>query len=214
MVVALLLMYGIGAGTPLWQTGLYTALFGIGVGSLLQPITLAVQNAMPPRDIGVATSSTTFFRQMGGTLGTAVFLSILFSTVGGNIRNAFIRASRTPSFQAALHDPKVLSNPANAPILGLIHGAGKVSTSTLNDTAFLKHADHRLAEPFFVGFSQSMDLVFISAAGIVFLGFIMVLLMPELPLRTVSGLAAQRLASEATSTVSPATPTAAGEVGI
>ena len=47
----------------------------------MQPLVLAVQNAVPPQDMGVATSSATFFRQMGGTLGTAVFLSVLFSTV-------------------------------------------------------------------------------------------------------------------------------------
>ncbi|HVA92640.1 MAG TPA: MDR family MFS transporter [Chloroflexota bacterium] len=204
MTVALVIMHFIGADTPLWQTGIYTALFGLGVGNLMQPITLATQNAMPPRDIGVATSSSAFFRQMGGTLGTAVFLSILFSTVGGNIRNAFVSAARTTTFRSALHDPTVRSDPANAPILALIHGAGKVSTSTLNDTAFLKHADHRLAEPFFVGFSQSMDLVFIVAAGIVLIGFILVLFLRELPLRTISGLQAQRAAEQAAPPVAPA----------
>ncbi len=195
MMVALAIMHFIGADTPLWQTGIYTALFGLGVGNLMQPITLATQNAMPPRDIGVATSSSTFFRQMGGTLGTAVFLSILFSTVGDNIKNAFQSASRTPAFHAALHDPKVLSAPANKPILALIHGGGKVGTGTLNDTAFLKSADHRLAEPFFVGFSQSMDLVFIIAAAIVALAFILVLFLREIPLRTMSGLQAQQAAA-------------------
>ena len=53
--------------------------FGLGLGGNMQPMILAVQNAVRPRDIGVATSSATFFRQIGGTLGTAVFLSILFS---------------------------------------------------------------------------------------------------------------------------------------
>ena len=53
--------------------------FGAGLGLNMQTIVLAMQNAVPPRDMGVATSSATFFRQMGGTLGTAVFLSILFS---------------------------------------------------------------------------------------------------------------------------------------
>ena len=77
----LLLMSFIGADTPLWQTDIYGGIFGLGIGNIMQPITLATQNAMPPRDIGVATSSATFFRQMGGTLGVAVFLSVLFSTV-------------------------------------------------------------------------------------------------------------------------------------
>lgn len=51
----------------------------------MQTLVLAMQNSVPPRDMGVATSSATFFRQMGGTLGTAVFLSVLFGTVAGNI---------------------------------------------------------------------------------------------------------------------------------
>ena len=62
-----------------------------GLGGNMQPLVLAVQNAVPPRDMGVATSSATFFRQMGGTLGTAVFLSMLFSTVGDKIAAAFKR---------------------------------------------------------------------------------------------------------------------------
>ena len=53
-----------------------------------------VQNAVPPQDMGVATSSATFFRQMGGTLGTAVFLSILFSTVGDKHRRGVPRRRR------------------------------------------------------------------------------------------------------------------------
>jgi EmrB/QacA subfamily drug resistance transporter len=197
-LVALVLMHGIGATTPLWQTEIYTTLFGLGIGNLMQPITLATQNAMPPRDIGVATSSSTFFRQMGGTLGTAVFLSILFSTVGTGIGNAFASVARTASFQAALHSPAVLHNPANQPILALLHSkGGSVSSSSLNDTAFLQHADPRLAQPFFVGFSQSMDLVFISASVIVALAFLLVLFLKELPLRTVSGLEAQQAAAGA-----------------
>jgi EmrB/QacA subfamily drug resistance transporter len=205
-LAALLLMHTIGATTPLWQTEIYTAIFGIGIGNLLQPITLATQNAMPPRDIGVATSSSTFFRQMGGTLGTAIFLSILFSTVGANIRNAFLSVAKTAAFQAALHSPAVQHNPANRPILALLQNrSGTISSSSLNDTSFLQHADARLAQPFFVGFSQSMDLVFISAAGIMAIGFVLVFFLKEIPLRTISGIEAQQAAAGATADASTAT---------
>ena len=71
--------------TPLWHTDLYMALFGVGLGMNMQTIQLAMQNAVEPRDIGVASSSGTFFRQLGGTLGAAVFLSILFSAAPGKI---------------------------------------------------------------------------------------------------------------------------------
>ncbi|MGI8696508.1 MAG: MDR family MFS transporter [Mycobacteriales bacterium] len=188
MVVGLILMHGIGADTSFTVTAIYMVVFGLGLGNVMQPITLAVQNAMPARDIGVATSSATFFRQMGGTLGVAVFLSVLFSTVGDKIRASFQTAAGTPAFQQALHDPAVTGNPANKTILGLLRGGGTVDNNTLNDTAFLKGADHRLAEPFFVGFSQSMDLVFIIGASVLAIAFVLLWLLPAIPLRTQSGI--------------------------
>ena len=145
VTVALVLMSFIGAGTPLWQTDIYAGIFGLGIGNIMQPITLATQNAMPARDIGVATSSATFFRQMGGTLGVAVFLSVLFSTAGPNIAHAYQWATTSSSFEQVLHDPVVQSAPGNKPILTLLSSKGPVSSSTLNDTSFLKHADKRLA---------------------------------------------------------------------
>ena len=57
-------------------------------GFNFQPVILAVQNAVSPREMGVATSSVTFFRQMGGTLGVAAFLSILFTRLPTDIGDA------------------------------------------------------------------------------------------------------------------------------
>ena len=57
------------ADTPLWKTLIAVVFFGVGLGFNFQPLTLAVQNAVGPRDIGVATSSATFTRQIGGTHG-------------------------------------------------------------------------------------------------------------------------------------------------
>jgi EmrB/QacA subfamily drug resistance transporter len=190
MVAGMLLLHTVGADTPFWRTSLYMAVFGLGLGNVMQPITLAVQNAMPPQDIGVATSSATFFRQLGGTLGTAVFLSVLFSTVGDKIKGAFRAAAQTPQFQAALKDPSVASNPANKPVLDALHGGGSVGGSALNDTSFIQHLAKVLARPFEVGFSQAMDLVFLLGAGVLFIGFVLLLFLPELALRTQSAMVA------------------------
>jgi EmrB/QacA subfamily drug resistance transporter len=192
MVAGMLLLHTVGVDTPFWRTSVFMGVFGFGLGFIMQPITLAVQNAMPPRDIGVATSSATFFRQMGGTAGTAVFLSVLFSTVGDKIRNAFQDAAKTSAFQEAIHDPAVTSNPANQPILGLGRGTGKLGSSALNDTSFLQHINPVLARPFKVGFSDSMDLVFLLAAGVLVIGFLVLLFLPQVPLRTQSAMAAAR----------------------
>ncbi len=102
LALAMGLMILVGADTPLWQTDVYALVFGLGLGQVLQPLTLAVQNTAPPRDIGVATSSATFFRQIGATIGTAVFLSVLYSTVGTKIAQAFTDAGPTAAFRSAL----------------------------------------------------------------------------------------------------------------
>src|SRR6185295_6425853 len=112
MIVGIGLLSRIGVDTPYWRTALIMLVVGWGLGGNMQPLTLAVQNAMPPRDMGVATASATFFRQMGGTLGTAVFLSILFSALPGRIVDSFRAAAADPAFTAALRDPAVLARPA------------------------------------------------------------------------------------------------------
>jgi EmrB/QacA subfamily drug resistance transporter len=192
LVVALGLLSTIGVDTPIWQTLAYAALFGVGLGFNMQPLVLAVQNAVPPQDMGVATSSATFFRQMGGTLGTAVFLSILFSTVGGKIVNAFQAASTTPDFQAALRDPAVLADPANARVAEAVKSGSALPKGALDDTSFLSQIDDRLARPFLEGFSGSMDLVFRVAGLVLLLALVVVFFLPEEKLRSVSGIQARQ----------------------
>ncbi len=192
LVLALAGLGQIGVDTGLWVTMSLAAVFGIGLGFNMQPLTLAVQNAVPPKDMGVATSSATFFRQMGGTLGTAVFLSVLFSTVGGKISGAFRADAATPAFQAALTDPQVLSDPTNKRVVDAIAGGGGLPKGALDDTSFLSRLDDRLARPFLEGFTGSIDLVFTSAAVVVLVAFVVVFFLPEEKLRTMSGIEARR----------------------
>jgi EmrB/QacA subfamily drug resistance transporter len=195
MVAALLLFhFKVEWDTPLWETMLYMALFGLGLGCCMQTLVLAVQNAVPPQDMGVATASSTFFRQMGATAGTAIFLSVLFSSVGDKISEAFRSAVRTPAFQAALHDPSVVHDPANKPVLDMVKGDAGGGGDVLSDSSFIQHLDPRLAEPFKQGFADSMHVVFLIAAGVILLAFLMVLWTKEVPLRKLSGLEARAAA--------------------
>ncbi len=186
MTVGALLFSTIGVDTPLWRLFAFSMVFGLGLGFTMQPLVLAVQNAVPVQDMGVATSSSLFFRQMGGTLGTAVFLSILFSTVRGFVADAFERASRTAEFQHALRDPAVLADKANQPVLDALHGGGAPSLE--NDSSFISALDPRLARPILDGFAQSIDLVLLITVFIMVLGVALTLVLPELPLRDVSGI--------------------------
>ncbi|MFZ0530826.1 MAG: DHA2 family efflux MFS transporter permease subunit [Propionicimonas sp.] len=90
---------------------------GLGLGQLMQTLTMAVQASADARDIGVATSSATFFRQIGGTVGTAVMLSLLFGMLPTNItRTLSDEQTLTDALDAAL-DPAVASAPANQAIM-------------------------------------------------------------------------------------------------
>jgi EmrB/QacA subfamily drug resistance transporter len=174
MVVGLFLMTRIGADTPLWEADLYMMVFGLGLGLNMQSIVLAMQNAVEPRDMGVATSAVTFFRQVGGTLGTAIFLSILFTRAAANIPHQYRNAATTPSFReaAAAHPDQVR----------LLRGGGSI-----DDTSFVQHLDKRLAHPYLVGFSDAMDTVFLVGAFVLLAAIVLSLMMKEIPLRMTAG---------------------------
>jgi EmrB/QacA subfamily drug resistance transporter len=192
VTVALALMSTIDYDTSIVVVDLFGFLFGLGLGFNMQTLVLAIQNAVPPQDMGVATSSATFFRQMGGTLGTAIFLSVLFNTLPDKITSAFEAIVPTAQFQSALHDPAVVNDPANAPVLKALQGGGGLNgSSALNDSSFINQLDPRLAKPFLVGFSQSMDLVFMLGAAVIFVAFVIVWFLPEEKLRTQSGIQAR-----------------------
>jgi EmrB/QacA subfamily drug resistance transporter len=199
MVFALGLFSLIGADTPLWKTMLIMVVMGLGLGGNMQPMITAVQNAVSPREIGVATSSVTFFRSMGGTLGTAVFLSVLFNIVGDKIGSAYRTAQGTPAFQQA-----VAADPSQLQTLQQAQGGG-----ALNDTSFLGRLSDVVSHPFKVGFSEGIQVIFILAALVMVVGLIVVLFLPEIPLHKRSA-QQQRADDAAAAAASDGVP---GEVG-
>jgi len=102
---------------PLWFLMIAMFLIGLGLGQLMQTLTIASQNSVEATQMGVATSASTFFRQIGGTLGVAVLLSVLFSVLPGNITTAIgNKADLTSGLSAAL-TPSVADAPKNAGVM-------------------------------------------------------------------------------------------------
>ncbi|WP_395657544.1 MDR family MFS transporter [Nocardioides sp.] len=200
IVVGLGLLSRCGADTALpWVSGAMFVL-GIGLGSCMQPLLLIVQSAVPPTEIGVATSSATFFRQIGGTIGVALFLSVLFSTVGDNIADAIQADAQTARWQQTVTDPEVLANPLDkAVVQELAHPSpeGGVLAQVQDDSSIIDEMHPVLAHPFKVGFATSMDLVFTLAAAVAVLAFLILLLLPPVELRATSASVAARQAEQA-----------------
>ncbi len=184
LIAGMLMLWKLTADSSLGYAGVAMFVVGIGIGMNMQTIVLAMQNAVPARDIGVATSSATFFRQIGATLGVAAFLSIVYSTVPGRIHDAYASAAQSPAFQAAARaNPDQLAQLRNT------------TTKALNDTSFLSRDNPVLAHPFKAGFTSSLTTAFLIAGLVLILALVLAIIQREVPLRTMGGL--QAAAAEA-----------------
>ena len=91
-----------------------------------------------------------------------------------------------------MSDPSVANDPNNAAVIKAIKGGAGLPAGALDDTSFLKHLDSRLARPFLIGFSNSIDLVFLCGLGVLLVALVVVFFLPEERLRQVSGIEARR----------------------
>ncbi|WP_083942113.1 MDR family MFS transporter [Sanguibacter suarezii] len=100
--VGLVALTQIKGDTSLVVFGMMLFVLGAGLGLVMQTIVLAVQNAVDPREIGTATSSNNFFREIGAAVGVAVFSTIFTGRLADNLVGV---ATSVPPEQAALLDP-------------------------------------------------------------------------------------------------------------
>jgi len=167
MTLALLLMSTLDVDTPLWRAMSFMLVMGLGLGLSMQTLVLGVQNALPPRDMGIATSSVTFFRSLGGTLGAAISLAILFGSLAANIQDR-ARAAGLP--QAVLDRFS--------------------SASALDDSSVIVTLPPVVQRAVLDGFADSMSTVFLVVACLMLPAFVLTLFIKEIPLRAHGGIAA------------------------
>ena len=156
LVVALMLMSRLQVDTPFWQLALYELAFGAGLGMTMQTIVTAVQNAVEVRDLGSATGATTFFRQMGGTIGAAMFGAILSSRL-------------------TIHLYEQLGGGATS------QGSGAIDTTNLQAIQALPDP---VKSEVLTAFTSALNDVFLVGVPVVALALVVALFLKELPLRT------------------------------
>jgi EmrB/QacA subfamily drug resistance transporter len=142
--------------SALWLPLLGAFIIGLGLGGCMQTLIIAVQNAGPRSDMGVSTATATFSRQIGGTAGVAVFLTILFNVLPNNITKAF---------------------GGNIPA-----GAGGQISGIASNTSLIDKLPDSVKVPVLVGFTDSITTVFYVTAGVALLAFIVLWFMKEIPL--------------------------------
>ncbi len=202
LVVAFILLLTVKTTTGFVVLDIFLLLVGLGLGLCMQTLLIAVQNAVPARDIGVATSSATFFRQLGGTLGVAIFLALLFDELPDKISSAIKVNAGNPAFTQALA-ASGHADPASAQ-----QYLGGLGQQMLTDSSFLSKLNPAIALPFQQGFVTATHTVYILAAVAMAIAFALVLMIKAAPLRTMSAL--QERAAEDASMAAETLPAGGG----
>ncbi|MFD5626926.1 DHA2 family efflux MFS transporter permease subunit [Streptomyces sp. NPDC127072] len=86
--IGLLLLHQLDEHSGTGEMSAYFFVFGLGLGLVMQVLVLIVQNAVSYEDLGVATSGATFFRSIGASFGVAVFGSVFASRLGDKLTAA------------------------------------------------------------------------------------------------------------------------------
>jgi EmrB/QacA subfamily drug resistance transporter len=159
MVVASYLLSRVDATTSYAELSAYMLLLGAGLGLVMQVLVLAVQNAVDHSDLGVATSSSTFFRQIGGSFGVAIFGSIFANSL------AYWRPRLVPR-SALLH-----TTPSQ-----LVH-ANPAQLRAMQPAVHLGLVE---------AFARSLHSVFLWAVPVGLVAVVLSLFLKEVPLRDVA----------------------------
>jgi EmrB/QacA subfamily drug resistance transporter len=178
MAVAMLLFSTLKVDTPIPLAMVFMLVMGMGLGLSMQTLVISVQNALPPKDMGVATSSVTFFRSMGSTFGVAAALAILFGSLIGNIHKRAVEA----------HLP--------AYVLAKFQHA-----TALNDTSVIGTLPPAIRKVVLEGFADSMHSVFLTVFFLLIPAFILTFFIKEVPLRAQGGIAAASADADSESTM-------------
>ncbi len=173
MTVGILLMVTLTRETPFWQLAVFSILIGAGLGLSMQTIVIALQNSVDFKDMGVATSSNTFFRSLGSVFGTALFGSILTNRVTHYLQSGFGELAVTNPAAAASFDSAKLEQLSS-------------------NTSVLKELPLVVQNTALDAFVNSFHIVFMAAAPVTALGIVLALMLREAPLRTNKDYAAAR----------------------
>jgi EmrB/QacA subfamily drug resistance transporter len=155
LAVGLWLLSLMDAHTSLAEVSAFMLVIGVGIGLVMQVLVIVVQNAVPYRHLGTATSLATFFRAIGGSFGVAVFGAVFDNRLAANL-------------------PKYLPAPL----------ARRLAHGTLTgNPAQLEHLPFEIHHGFVLAFASSLHVVFLSAVPIALVGFGLTWLLAEVPLR-------------------------------
>jgi EmrB/QacA subfamily drug resistance transporter len=164
VTIGLVLLTRLGAHTSLLVVSLDILVFGLGLGLFMQVLTLVVQNAVPMKQMGVATSSVTFFRSMGGAIGASALGAVLTAGIAAEFPRFLPRAALTGGGNSGSRVAQLVQSPAVVDAL--------------------KRTNPALHEGIIQAYSHAIDRLFIAAVPVSVLSIVAALFIRQVKLRT------------------------------
>ncbi len=165
MTLGLILMSTLNETTSFGVLSIYAILVGAGLGLSMQTIVIALQNSVDFQDMGIATSSNTFFRSLGGAFGTAIFGTIFSNRIAYYLQDNIATLQST--------DPQSLAG----------FDSAKLDLITTN-TSIITTLPPAIRDTVLHSFAQTFQVVFLAAAPITFIGFVLAFFLKEKPLQS------------------------------
>jgi len=164
-MAAMLWMTTLAASTPIWIICVQLFIFGAGLGLIMQVVVLVVQNSVPADQIGTATSTNNYFREVGAAMGVAVFGAIFTNRLSESLTSAFTGAGASAD-QAAQ------------------------STSTLDPQA-LAQLPEQLRDAIVTAYAESLAPVFWYLIPFIAAALILAVTLKQIPLSDTAGMVAR-----------------------
>jgi MFS family permease len=164
-MAAMLWMTTLAASTPIWVICVQLFLFGAGLGLIMQVVVLVVQNSVPAEQIGTATSTNNYFREVGAAMGVAIFGSIFTNRLSESLTGAFTGAGASAE-QASQ------------------------STSTLDPQA-LNQLPEQLRDAVVNAYAESLAPVFWYLIPFIAVALLLALTLKQIPLSDTAGMVAR-----------------------
>ncbi|MEU6976402.1 MFS transporter [Streptomyces sp. NPDC046371] len=154
--LGLLLLHRLTETSSTWEMSVYFFVFGAGLGLVMQVLVLVVQNAVSYQDLGVATSGATFFRSIGASFGVAIFGTVFTNRLTDKLAAALAGQQPPP-------------------------GAG--ASQIAADPRAIAALPPELRPSVLHAYATSITDVFLYAAPVVLIGFVVACFLKEDPLR-------------------------------
>ena len=165
MAAAMVLMTTLAGDTAIWLICTFLFIFGAGMGLIMQVVVLVVQNAVPAGELGAATSTNNYFREVGASLGTAVFGTLFTTRLSERLTDVF------------------LSSGADA-------GSAAEATATI-DPAKMAQLPDALQDGIVNAYADALAPVFWYLIPFIVIAFVLALFLKQIPLQDQSGMVAR-----------------------